>query len=165
MNRKLLIVIAIVILIVVALLSIKIFFPENNFIDKGINWISGTDQSNQSQSIFKINQDDVKMRTSDGSIKLTSPAPNSKVKPGFVVSGTARVAENTVSWKLISSDNKILGQGNVSVEVNEEINVSLFDFQVIYPEETTGSGFLEIFDYTLKDGSLYEKIQIPLSFN
>ncbi len=165
MNRKLLIVIAIVILVIVALLSIKIFFPENNFVDKGIYWISGTDQSNQSQSIFNINQNNAKMRTSDGSIKLTSPAPNSKVKPGFVVSGTARVAENIISWKLISSENEILGQGYVSVEVNEEINVSLFDFQAIYPEGTNGNGFLEIFDYSLKDGSLYEKIQIPLIFD
>lgn len=102
--------------------------------------------------------------SSSQNIEVLSPLMGDSVKSGFGVKGNARTFESTVNIRLIDSS------GNVIVETVTMANApdagQFGPFEKVLNFKTTDtSGILEVFQYSAKDGSEIDKVEIPVTFN
>jgi len=98
-----------------------------------------------------------------GNIVVMEPKANSVVEETFQVSGSARVFENQLNYKLLDDTGKIIDSGNVMANANEPSEFGEFEFKIDFVSPG-GNGILEVFDYSAKDGSEIDKATIPVKF-
>ncbi len=96
-------------------------------------------------------------------IEVLTPTNLQTVGNPFLVKGRARVFENVVSIKLISTEGSAITQ---TTTYTKNPDVGQFgDFEKVISFQTTSSdGILEVFQVSPKDGSEVDKVSIPLSF-
>jgi hypothetical protein len=167
MNKKLLVIVAIITVPIIALAIVRTLSPEDSWIFNGIDWIKhGNPSAPKPDGTTTGRPLDGLISTASDNIKITSPKPNEKVNPGFLVTGEARVFESQFNWRLTTKSGKLLGQGDVIANPAEEDNgFGSFEFGIMYPQPTEKTGILEVFDYSAKDGSEIDKVSIPITFN
>lgn len=97
-------------------------------------------------------------------IIVLSPQPNDEVGLPLTIDGEARVFENTVNYRLKDQDGTILME-NFTTALSPDIGLyGIFHTSDSYPEPKGGSGIVEVFDYSAKDGSEIDKVTIPVRF-
>lgn len=96
-------------------------------------------------------------------IIVNSPQSGSLEYPLYL-SGRARVFENTVSYRLNDSKNKVLAEGFVTADAPDMGQYGDFKKNIYYTETSDKEGVLKVFQISAKDGSEIDAIEIPIKF-
>lgn len=98
-------------------------------------------------------------------ITVSSPRANDTVSLPIRITGTARVFENQLNYRIRDADGTILTEGSTYANSPDTgmygpfiINVSAMDA----PQGTRGT--IEVFDYSAKDGSQIDTVSVPIQF-
>ncbi len=97
-------------------------------------------------------------------INIQTPKMNAEINSGFLLSGTARVFENVVTYRLKDTKNNILAQGNLIAAAPDIGQFGPFETNVSYSAPVTQFGYLEVFTLSAKDGSEIDKQILYLKF-
>ncbi len=97
-------------------------------------------------------------------IFVDNPAAFSKVSDNFKVSGTANVYEAVFWAQLIDPSGKIVFSQREQASSGTGTRGS-FSFSAGYPSAAQGLGLLKVFDYSAKDGSVENVMEVPLHLN
>lgn len=99
-----------------------------------------------------------------GNITVASPAPGDTVSTTLSVTGTARVFEQTVNYRLTDANNVVLVQG---ITTAQAVDIGLFGPYTIsttYATPTASTGILEVFAISAENGSEIDTVTIPVTF-
>ncbi len=104
--------------------------------------------------------------TSVGSanIHVFSPKENESVEYPLTIKGEARVFENTLNFRVLDGDGVVLAEGSAMAMSPDVGFFGLFEITPNYPEPKTSTGTVQVFDYSAKDGSQIDMVQIPVVF-
>lgn len=103
--------------------------------------------------------------TENAVIKITEPAPFASVGLPITIKGEARTFESTVNIRLTNSDKSILTE-DVTMAQSPDMGIfGPFEIELSYPAPKTNEGFIEVFEYSAKDGAEVSKITIPITFS
>ncbi len=102
--------------------------------------------------------------TENAVIKVTEPVPFAKVGLPITIKGEARTFESTVNIRLTNSDKSILTEDVAMAQVPDSGIFGPFSIELSYPKSKTDQGFVEVFEYSAKDGAEISKITIPITF-
>ncbi len=82
----------------------------------------------------------------------------------FVVTGSGFAFENTINWRVLDGNERLLVEGFTTATATAEVGM-LGDFEIrafMLQVPTTPTGTLEIFEYSAKDGSPIHVVRIPV---
>lgn len=96
-------------------------------------------------------------------IWVTEPAPGSRVQSPLTVRGTAMVFEATVSLRLLTSDGKKLVQSYVNATAGAPARGD-FEAVLSFTPPASGSGYLEVYWNSPKDGAELDTVRVPVKF-
>jgi len=88
---------------------------------------------------------------------------NSTLANPFTITGSGIAFENTIHWRLLDGDGKLLEEGNTNADapdVGQAGNFEIRNFILSVPETATGT--LEVFEYSAKDGTPTHSVHIPV---
>jgi len=102
--------------------------------------------------------------TENAVIKVTEPVPFASVGLPITIKGEARTFESTVNIRLTNSDKSILTEDIAMAQVPDSGIFGPFSIELSYPKPKTDQGFVEVFEYSAKDGAEVSKITIPITF-
>lgn len=97
-------------------------------------------------------------------IWVDSPVAEETVQNPFQLSGSARVFEATVSYRIKDSNGNILAEGFTNASEGAPGRGD-FQTQVGFTSAGPGQGQLEVFETSMKDGSDLNKVIIPVKWN
>ncbi len=96
-------------------------------------------------------------------IWVTSPEPGQKISKQFNLQGSARIFEATVNYRLKDNAGQVLAQGYVTASAGAPDRGD-FSKTISFSSSSPGSGQLEVFEASMKDGSDLNKVIIPLTW-
>lgn len=96
-------------------------------------------------------------------IEVLSPTMGEKVKSGFVVSGNARTFENNVAIRLSDSAGNVLIETFTLANAPDTGQFGPFEKQINFQTADT-EGTLQVFQYSAKDGSIIDLVEVPVLF-
>ncbi|HBQ85376.1 MAG TPA: spore gernimation protein [Syntrophomonas sp.] len=96
-------------------------------------------------------------------IWVTSPAPDAVIADGFELSGSARVFEATVGYRVKDADGKVLTKGFTMASEGAPGRGD-FKTSVDFKPAGPGKGQIEVFWTSMKDGSDKDKVVIPVEW-
>lgn len=96
-------------------------------------------------------------------IEVLAPFMGDNVKSGFIVKGNARTFENNVAIRLLDSNGNILIETFTTANAPDMGQFGPFEKSINFSTDDT-SGKLEVFQYSAKDGSEIDKVEIPVIF-
>jgi hypothetical protein len=102
--------------------------------------------------------------TENGNVKVTSPAPYQEVGLPLQLKGSSRVFEGVTNYRLKNADGSVILEDFMLTQMPENAEFVPFEAMVYYPEPSTETGTVEVFEYSAKDGSEINKVSIPISF-
>lgn len=97
-------------------------------------------------------------------IIVTAPANGAFVRSPLIVSGSARVFENQFRIRLRDQDGTILIEMGVYAHSPDVGQYGSFQESIIYLSPHGSQGTVEVFDYSAKDGSEIDMVQVPVIF-
>jgi hypothetical protein len=102
--------------------------------------------------------------TTQANITVATPIANNSVTSPFTLSGTARVFENQLNYRLTDSTNQLLAEGSIYANAPDMGQFGNYSTQISFTTTST-TGTLEVFDYSAKDGAEIDKVTIPVNFS
>ena len=96
-------------------------------------------------------------------IRITSPSQNQKVKTPFKIIGDTKVFENQFNYRVTDSLGRILGEGTITAKSQNLSGFAPFEVTVSSLADVKGKGNIEVFDYSPKDGSVINKLTLPIT--
>lgn len=134
----------------------KVSFTVDGQVTKAMDWWGhvGLSQQPFKRDVSKVNEP---------VIWVTSPLSGQIIASPVEISGSARVFEATVSFRLKDEQGKILAQGfaNASQGAPERGD---FKGQLAFKPAGAGKGQIEVFEVSMKDGSDRNKVIIPVEW-
>ena len=96
---------------------------------------------------------------------MTTPKPGDIANSGadLRVTGSARVFEANVSWRLVDSAGKEAASGHFNATLGSSALWGTFDTRIPMPANVRGNLTLELFEASPKDGSAQGVVQILLT--
>ena len=94
-------------------------------------------------------------------IEVLSPRSGDSIKSGFFVKGNARTFESNVVIRLSDSEGVVLTETFTLANAPDAGQFGPFE-KVLDFQTNSGTGTLEVFQYSAKDGSEIDKVTIPL---
>ena len=116
---------------------------------------AGTDDSHTATTTEDVNA---------ANISVTSPRPNERIGLPVVITGRARVFENTVNVRLLDANGKEIAKGFATADALDIGQFGPFRVELLYSAEADGKGTLEVFADSAKDGSEIDKVIIPIFY-
>jgi len=103
-------------------------------------------------------------RATSDRIAVTAPKPGDIANSGadLRLTGSARVFEATVSWRLLDAASKEVTSGHFNANLGSSALWGTFDTRIPLPANVRGNLTLELFESSPKDGSAQGIVQIPL---
>lgn len=101
---------------------------------------------------------------SSENIIVSEPAINASVGLPLIIKGQARVFENTFAYRIRNADGSILLERSAMANSPDTGKFGPFSVAINYPLSKSASGFVEVFEYSAKDGSEINKTVLPVSF-
>jgi len=95
----------------------------------------------------------------EANIKVASPAPGTSVTSPIQIKGSARVFENNVNYRLVVA-NSVVAESFVTALSPDVGQFGPFAAQLNFAD--SGPAFLDVFNYSAKDGQLENMVRIPL---
>lgn len=108
--------------------------------------------------------DTVTTSADPGNMVVYEPDPNDTVGVPLIITGRARVFENTFAYRLTDSAATVLVEGHAMANAPDTGTFGEFSVSTSYAKPTTATGTLEVFEYSAKDGSEINKVTIPVTF-
>lgn len=102
-------------------------------------------------------------RVDSPAIWVTNPAPGQKVTFPLEVQGSARVFEGTVNARLLDDSGKELASGFTTATSGAPERGD-FNLSLSYQPNSTGTGKLEVYWESPKDGAATDVVEIPVSW-
>ena len=104
-------------------------------------------------------------RASSDRILVTAPKPGDVANSGapLRVTGSARVFEANVSWRLLDSAGKEAANGHFNASLGSSAVWGTFATTIQLPANIRGNLTLELFESSPKDGRAQGIVQIPLA--
>jgi Immunoglobulin-like domain of bacterial spore germination/Sporulation and spore germination len=104
-------------------------------------------------------------RTTSDRIAVTSPKPGDVANSGAALrlTGSARVFEANVTWRLLDAASKEVASGHFNASLGSSAVWGTFDTRITLPANVRGNLTLELFESSPKDGSAQGVVQIPLA--
>jgi len=99
-----------------------------------------------------------------GNIKVESPKQGEKISSPILVKGEARVFENVFSIRLKDKDGKTIIEKSASADAKDTGEFGAFAELLLFEEKLSGSGVLEVFSRSPKDGAEQDMVSIPVEF-
>ncbi|MDD4237780.1 MAG: Gmad2 immunoglobulin-like domain-containing protein [Desulfotomaculaceae bacterium] len=96
-------------------------------------------------------------------IWVTSPKPSQKITSPLQIHGSARVFEATVNARIIDNSGKELAQGYATASEGAPGRGD-FEFSLPFTPTTAGSGKVEVFWASPKDGEELDKVVVPVTW-
>lgn len=97
-------------------------------------------------------------------IVVDQPLSGDTVSSPLHLSGQARVFENTVNYKLVDDEGGLITEGYVTANAPDIGQFGSFSQDILFVT-TARTGTLQVFQYSAKDGSMDDLVEIPLNFN
>jgi hypothetical protein len=101
--------------------------------------------------------------TWNSNILVLTPGTGQASTSPIVVSGYARLFEAAGNWELRNAANQVIGNGNFMAVSGTSATFARFDFAIPYTIPSQQAGTLAIFDFSPKDGSRQDVLQIAVS--
>ncbi|MHB9019717.1 MAG: Gmad2 immunoglobulin-like domain-containing protein [Minisyncoccota bacterium] len=160
MDKKVLMGIAVILLIASTLIVVRFLTPEDTWICFEGEWVKHGDPEAGRPTI------DCPDKANFANIVIKSPEADQVVGKNLVITGKARVFENQFNWAILDGITKqeiLAGTAHANSEDAGlygpfEINISLND---LIPNKIIA----QVFDYSAKDGSKQDIVEVPLNFN
>lgn len=106
----------------------------------------------------------VESKSASGNVIVTEPQPDSTVSSPVTVKGRARVFEAALSARVVSDTGSPLGTAHFMTSAGAP-EFGTFDATISYRKPTgVTRGFVEVFTYSAKDGSVQDLVRIPVLF-
>jgi len=104
-------------------------------------------------------------RATSDRIAVTTPKPGAIANSGadLTLTGSARVFEANVVWRLLDSAGKVVANGHFNASLGSSALWGTFNTRVAMPANVRGNLTLEVYEASPKDGSAQGVVQIPLS--
>jgi hypothetical protein len=104
-------------------------------------------------------------RATSDRIAVTAPKPGAIANSGadLVVTGSARVFEANVVWRVLDSTGKVAANGHFNASLGSSAMWGTFSTRIPMPANVRGNLTLEVYEASPKDGSAQGVVQIPLS--
>ena len=100
-----------------------------------------------------------------GNIRVFSPIANEEVGLPLVIKGEARTFERAFSYRILDSrGNIVLEKHTMSSGQIDPPEFDPFEVSTNYPDPKTATGFVEVFEYSAKDGSEINNVTVPVKF-
>ena len=98
-------------------------------------------------------------------IHVETPQLNDQISSGFLLTGSARVFENVINYRLKDTKGKVLSEGTITANAEDVGQFGAYEKQIQYSAPQTQYGYLEVFALSAKDGSEIDKQIIYLKFS
>ena len=104
-------------------------------------------------------------RATSDRVAVTAPKPADAANAGqqLQLTGSARVFEANVSWRLLDTSGTAVASGNFNTSLGSSAVWGTFDTLIPLPADVRGNLTLELFEASARDGSPQGVIQIPLA--
>ncbi len=132
----------------------KVSFTVDGQVAKAIDWWGHVGLSEQP---FKRDLSNV----NEPAIWVTSPITGQSITSPIEISGSARVFEATVSFRLKDELGNILAQGHTNASIGAPGRGD-FKAPLDFKPAGAGKGQIEVFEVSMKDGSDQNKVIIPV---
>lgn len=104
--------------------------------------------------------------SASGNIVVTSPLPNTLLCGSVRATGRARVFEATFNMRLVDAAGNILVEDYAMANAPDMGFFGDFDETLLFtPPSTMTGGTLMIFDYSARDGSIIDLVEIPVQLS
>ncbi|TMC71695.1 MAG: hypothetical protein E6J13_06965 [Chloroflexi bacterium] len=115
-----------------------------------------------SQLVIEIGGDP---RATSDRIAVTAPKPGDIANSGadLTLTGSARVFEANVVWRVLDSTGKVVANGHFLTSLGSSAVWGTFNTKIAMPANVRGNLTLELFEASPKDGSAQGVVQIPLA--
>lgn len=100
---------------------------------------------------------------SDKSLVVVSPSANATVTSPLVVSGFGRVFEQQFSWRIKDASGAVVEEGSAMTHAADAGQFGPFSFEVFLPAMSDVRFALEVLEYSAKDGSETNLVNVPLT--
>ena len=97
-------------------------------------------------------------------IIVTTPSQNDAITNPVAITGTARVFENVINYRIKDSAGVVLASGHAVAKSPDVGQFGRFEIQAPYKTPKTRYGVLEIYWYSPKDGAEIDKQVIYVKF-
>jgi hypothetical protein len=116
----------------------------------------------QTQVVIEIGGDP---RATSDRIAVTAPKPGAIANSGadLTLTGSARVFEANVVWRVLDSTGKVAANGHFNASLGSSAVWGTFNTRIAMPANVRGNLTLELYEASPKDGSAQGVVQIPLS--
>ena len=104
----------------------------------------------------------VEQVSESGNITVTSPIDGDAVTSPLSVTGTARVFENNVNWRILDADDVELATGFATADAPDVGEFGAYEMRIFLPVIETETFFLEVLSYSAKDGSAQDQVRLEL---
>lgn len=99
-----------------------------------------------------------------GNIVVAQPVAGETISFPLAIVGQARVFENVFHYRVIDAANVVLAEHYAIADAKDIGEYGSFSLRVNYQQPTTSEGFVEVFSYSAKDGSVQDLQRIPVTF-
>ena len=99
-----------------------------------------------------------------GNIKVTRPQPQAAAESPLLIKGEARVFENTFQIRLKDSNEAVLVEKTAMANAPDMGQFGPFGELLLFDKPNAGTGMVEIFSYSAKDGAVQDLVSIPVRF-
>jgi Immunoglobulin-like domain of bacterial spore germination len=115
-----------------------------------------------SQLVIEIGGDP---RATSDRIAVTAPKPGAIVNSGadLTVTGSARVFEANVVWRLVDASGKVVANGHFLSSLGSSAVWGTFNTKIAMPANVRGNLTLEFYEASARDGTPQGVVQIPLT--
>ena len=103
-------------------------------------------------------------KSNDGEIEVTKPCTNDSLGSSFQITGKARVFEATFQVNIISKTGQLLYQGTYMTRGGDIGLLNPFNETVNWSSPGSGSGTINFYELSAKDGSVEHLVSIPVKF-
>ena len=163
MNQKIISVALLVLTVVGGLIFVRFLTPEDDWICVDGRWARHGNPSAPMPDEQCPGAENVKKEVN---ITVDSPKAAETVGRHLIIKGSARVFENQFNWKVLDADKGIeLKSGTAYANAADAGLFGLFEIETILPEADTAKIIFQAFDYSAKDGSVQDLVEVPLNFD
>lgn len=104
--------------------------------------------------------------SSSGNVVVTGPRPNTRVCGLIRVTGRARVFESTLNLRLVDATGTTLAEEITMANAPDMGYFGDFDTTLRFtPPTSPSTGTLMVFDYSARDGSIIDLVEIPVQLS
>ncbi len=161
MNKKILTTILITAAVLLILGVVRFWTPEDDWICANGEWVK-----HGNPSIAKPSELCPNAQKSEANIIVESPISNQTIGKYLSVKGTARVFENQFNWVVLDAKTqKEITSGSAYANSKDTGLFGSFEINTILPDIGTDKIILQIFDYSAKDGTKQDIVEISLNFD